>query len=615
MSPQSYSILFLALILFIPLVFVLRGKLRMDLAALIMALALAVLQLLGWGMIGPFHDPSSVSKTLIGLSQPVIFTLISLFIITLGLEKSGVTRWLAQRLLRISGNHLRLMIGLFALTTAVLSLFMNSLAAAALLLPSAMEVSRQTGIKPSKLLIPVSFGSLFGGMATFFTTANIVVSDLLTIADPPQAPLRFLDFTPTGGLVAAAGILFLTLAGKYLLKDREPAAEQVFVRYTGSELEDFYQINNRLWEARVQPDSLFSYKAINHTDLGKNWGVVIAAMRHNGQDYNLPAPEQIILPEDELLIIGREEKINLLRGLGLDICSCEDDHHLTLDGILVAEILLSPHSSVVGKSLKEMDFRKNFGLTVIALRRLNHSYRTDVGNLKLEFGDSLLVIGNENKIRQLKRSSSFIVLEANPADQPVQRKEAFLSIGIIFSAIAASIAGVPVYIAMLAGAILSILLGLVSMDEAYKHIEWQVIFLIAGMYVVSLALVQTGAASLLGSYFLTLVEPLGGMGVALGAFVFSMGLTQVLGSQVTALVAGPIVLSAAINLGVSPQAVAVATAIGCSASFLTPIAHPVNILTIGPANYRFTDFLRIGWVLVLITFGMLALGLKLFWGF
>ena len=168
MSPQSYSILFLALILFIPLVFVLRGKLRMDLAALIMALALAVLQLLGWGMIGPFHDPSSVSKTLIGLSQPVIFTLISLFIITLGLEKSGVTRWLAQRLLRISGNHLRLMIGLFALTTAVLSLFMNSLAAAALLLPSAMEVSRQTGIKPSKLLIPVSFGSLFGRHGDFF---------------------------------------------------------------------------------------------------------------------------------------------------------------------------------------------------------------------------------------------------------------------------------------------------------------------------------------------------------------------------------------------------------------------------------------------------------------
>jgi di/tricarboxylate transporter len=292
-----------------------------------------------------------------------------------------------------------------------------------------------------------------------------------------------------------------------------------------------------------------------------------------------------------------------------------DDHHLTLDGILVAEILLSPHSTVEGKSLKELDFRKNFGLTVIALRRLNRSYRTDVGNFKLQFGDSLLVIGSENKIRQLKKSSSFIVLEANPADQPVQRKEAILSSTIIIAAIAASIAGVPVYIAMLAGAVLSILLGLVRMEEAYKYIEWQVIFLIAGMYVVSLALVQTGTADLLGSYFLKLVAPLGGMGVALGAFVFSMALTQVLGSQVTALVTGPVVITAAISLGVSPQAVAVATAIGCSASFLTPIAHPVNILTIGPANYRFTDFFRIGWVLVLITFAMLALGLKLFWGF
>ena len=169
---------------------------------------------------------------------------------------------------------------------------------------------------------------------------------------------------------------------------------------------------------------------------------------------------------------------------------------------------------------------------------------------------------------------------------------------------------------MLAGAILSILLGLVSMDEAYKHIEWQVIFLIAGMYVVSLALVQTGAADLLGSYFLALVEPLGEMGVALGRFCVLHGVSHRFWAARSRLwVAGPIVLSAAINLGVSPQAVAVAAAIGCSASFLTPIAHPVNILTIGPANYRFTDFLRVGWLLVLITFGMLALGLKLFWGF
>ena len=218
MSPQSFTVLFLTLILFIPLVFVLRSRLRMDLAALIMALALAVLQLLGWGMIGPFHDQTSVSNTLIGFSQPVIFTLISLFIITHGLEKSGVTRWIAQRLVRIGGNHLRLMIGLFALVTATLSLFMNSLAAAALLLPSAMEVSRQTGIKPSKLLIPVSFGSLLGGMATFFTTANIVVSDLLTIADPPQAPLKFLDFTPTGGLIAISGILFFNPDRKIFVK-------------------------------------------------------------------------------------------------------------------------------------------------------------------------------------------------------------------------------------------------------------------------------------------------------------------------------------------------------------------------------------------------------------
>ncbi|PKO11935.1 MAG: SLC13 family permease [Chloroflexi bacterium HGW-Chloroflexi-10] len=614
MNQQTLIIIFLSVILFLPLGLVLLNRLRMDLAAIIMAIALAILQLFGWGMIGPSNSPEAASNSLTGFSQPVVFTLIALFIISRGLEKSGVTRGIAQQLVKVGGQHERLMIGLFASVTAFLSLFMNNLAAAALLLPSAMEVSRQTRIKPSRLLIPVSFGSLLGGSATYFTTANIIISDLLTISDPPQERLGFLDFTPTGGLIAIAGLLFLTLWGKFLLKEREPSTDQVLARYTGRELEDFYQIGERLWVARVLPSSSFVRRSISNCDIGKKWGVAIAATRRGREEYTLPMPDQIIMPGDELLIIGREEKISAMGKIGLEIRPDDHEHHLSVEGVVVAEALIGPHSRVEGQTLKEIEFRKRFGLTVVALRRLNRSYRTDVGEFQLQFGDSLLVIGNSRQMEDLKKTSDFIVLESNPADQPLNKRDSILSVTIMVMAISASIAGVPVFIAMLCGAILTILLGLLTMEEAYRSIEWQAIFVIAGMYVVSLALVQTGMADLVGQYFLVVVQPFGAIGVALGAYIISMLVTQLMGSQVTALVTGPIVISAALTLGVNPQAVAVAAAIGCSASFLTPMAHPVNILMIGPANYKFTDFLRLGWVMVLISFAMLIVGLKLFWG-
>ena len=163
------------------------NRLRMDLAALLIALLLGLGQLLGLQMLGAANTPDAAINAISGLSEPVVWTLISLFIMTQALNKTGVTRWIAYRLIGLGGKSERRLIALFAATTALLSLFMNNLAAGALLLPSAMEASRRTGIKPSKLLIPVAYGSLLGGSATYFTTANIIVSNLLTTAHPPQA--------------------------------------------------------------------------------------------------------------------------------------------------------------------------------------------------------------------------------------------------------------------------------------------------------------------------------------------------------------------------------------------------------------------------------------------
>jgi di/tricarboxylate transporter len=591
------------------------NRLRSDVAALVMAVSLGLLQLYGLGMLGPENTPADALKAISGFSQPVVVNLISLFIVTRGLEKSGAARWLAAKILRIGGKNEGRLIALFAGLTAALSLFMNNLAAGALALPGAMEAARRSGVRPSKLLIPVAYGSLLGGAATYFTTANIIVSGLLPIAQPPQASLGIFDFTLVGGLIAVSGILFLGLFGKRLLPDREPAVEQFSARRTGSELEILYQINERLWEARVLEYSVLEGQTLAVSQIGEQYGVTVAALRRDSSHLLPPSPEQIINRGDVLLLVGREEKILPLTALGLEILpGRQEDGHSPLYGIAYLEIILAPHSSLEGKTIKAIGFRQKYGLSIIALKRLSRSYRTDVGDIPLNMGDSLLAVGKPEQFNALRRSPDWIVFEPDPAEQPVNRRQAYLTLLLIAGAVTATMVGVPIYLAMLTAAILTLILKILPVEETYLSIEWQAVFLIAGMYSVSLSMVQTGLARLLGQSLIQVVLPLGPLGVAAGAYLLSALLTQVMGGQVTALVTGPITIAAAISLGVNPQAVAIATAVGCSASFFTPMAHPVNILMVAPANYQFSDFFRAGWPLTVLSFVMLLVGLVLFWG-
>ncbi len=604
----------LLLIVALPLTLVVLGKLRMDLAAILMAVILGIFQAAGAGMLAPAHTPAAAAKAIQGFGQPVVLTLLSLFILTAALDKSGVTRWIARKVIQVGGSREGRLIVLFAVTTAVLSLFMNNLAAGALILPSALEVARRTRVAPSKLLIPVAYGSLLGGAATYFTTANIITSDLLRIANPPQAPLGILDYTPTGALLVVAGVLFLGLFGRRLLPNRQASPEQALARLTGSELEEVYRLNERLWQAGVQDRSTLVGQTVAQADIGGKWGVSVVAIRSNGDETSLPRPSHTIRPGDTLILVGREERVLELQDLGLSIRPENSGGHLSEHGVIFAEVLLAPRSPAEDHTLKEIGFRNRYALTVVALLRRNRSYRTNVGDIPLALGDSLLVVGSHPALQALNRVPDFIVIEPNLTDQPVNLRAAAISITLILSAIAASIAGAPVYLAMLTGAVLVVLLGVLRMEEVYRAIEWQAIFLIAGMYAVSLAMVQTGLAATLGQSVLGLVTPLGPIGVAGGSYLLSSVLTQVMGGQVTALVVAPVTISAAISMGINAQAVAVATATGCSASFFTPLAHPVNILMLAPGSYTFGDFFRIGWRLTIVCFVVLLIGLWLFWG-
>ncbi|MFN2119637.1 MAG: SLC13 family permease [Anaerolineales bacterium] len=608
---MTYAQWLLAAVVVLPLTLVALNRLRIDLAALFMAVVLGILQLLGVGVLGPAGSRAAVANILEGFSQPIIIILISLFILTRVLEKSGVTRWIARRVVRFGGSNEGRLIVLLAGTTAFLSLFMNNLAAGALVLPIAMDTARRTRRNPSKLLIPVAYGSLLGGTATYFTSANIIVSTLLRNAQPAQAGLNILDFTPTGGLIVIAGLIFLGMVGKRLLPDRRPTEEQSLARLTGSELEEVYDLGNRLWEARVRASSELVGLSLKDCGIGQKLGIVVAALRRGREAFFIPRLAEVIQPGDLLLIVGRDERVAQLGELGLQLRP--ETHTLTTFGLTLTEVIPTPRSASLGKTLREINFRGQYGFVAVALLRGQRSFRTDIADIPLEPGDSLLLLGPRGQLRALHRSADFIVFEPNLSDLPVNPRQALLAILIVAAAIGASIAGVPVYVAVLAGAVFALLARRVTMEEAYNSVEWQAIFLIAGMYVVSDAMVQTGLASLLGDGMIRAVTPLGALGLASGAYLLTALLTQVMGGQVAALVTGPVTISAAIHMGVSPQAIAVATAIGCSASFFTPLAHPVNILMIAPGNYTFGDFVRNGWPLTVVSFFMLLVGMVVFW--
>jgi di/tricarboxylate transporter len=438
------------------------------------------------------------------------------------------------------------------------------------------------------------------------------MSQMLTIAVPSQEPLSILSFAAVGALIAVVGIAYLTLFGYRLVPARRPAPEHVLARRASDDLEGLYELGERLWEARVGESSALVGCTLQAASLGEQLGVAVVAMRRGFQAYFVPTPEEIVRAGDVFLVVGREERLTQLSPVGVHVQP--EQHSITNFGLTLVEFILAPHSAYAGRSIKELDFRRKYGFAAVAIQRGGRSFRTDVGTMALQRGDALLIAGPASRVRDLKADAELIIFEPDPATIQVRPGRAVASVMVFALAVVLSIAGIPIYLAVLAAALAAVLGGLIALGEAYRSIEWEIIVFVVGMHAMSLALVNTGLASRVGSAILAVVGNAGPLTLAALAFGVAAALTQVMGSQSTAFIVGPIAVSSAIALGVDAQAVAVATAIGCSSAFLTPIAHPVNLIMVGPGNHRFGDFFKAGAGLMAVTFAALMVGLIVFWG-
>jgi di/tricarboxylate transporter len=279
----------------------------------------------------------------------------------------------------------------------------------------------------------------------------------------------------------------------------------------------------------------------------------------------------------------------------------------------MVEVTLAPQSSFEGQTLKEADLRSRLGVTVLAMRHHGKSLVSGLANIPMELGDALLVQGSEERIAQLRRDDDFLVLDSPPTETRRTHKTLIAVLILIGVLLVVSLRILHVSQAMLIGAVLMILLGVLTMEEAYKSIQWKSVFLIAGMLPLGIAMQNTGTAAFLAEHITNLVGGMGDRAVLMGIFLMTALLTEVMSNAAATVLVVPIAIDAARGLGANPQTFVMAVVIAAATSFLMPIGHQANVLVFGPGGYRFTDYTKVGVWLNVAIFVLVAIFLPIIW--
>ncbi|MCL4299403.1 MAG: anion permease [Anaerolineae bacterium] len=574
----TFAILFLSIVLF------LSDRLRADLVALLTVIAL--------GLTGILSPQEAFS----GFSRSAVITILAIFILAEGLQRTGVTEQVGHLLLRVAGTRESWLVVVVMLAGAFLSLFMNNIAAASVLLPAVAGAGRKAGVNPARILMPLAFATILGGMATLLTTTNIVVSTLLR--DEGEAGYGLLDFAPLGLPIIVVGVAYMALIGRRLLPAHWPAEYLEAARQAEEDLVGVYRLGEHLFRIRVPLGSAFNGKTLAQSAFRERYNLTAVAIERNGQLTLSPAPDKTVQEGDIILFAGNLEE---LRQHDVEpyfeVLPSRDwrEQDLESPAIVVAEAVLAPRAGLIGQTLRQAHFREKYGMTVLAIWRAGQQIRTELPDLPLQFGDALLLQGPRERLRVLQAEPDLIVLSNEQEESKLVPGKGRLALAIMIVTLAlAAVNSALVAEVMLGGALAMVLARVLTMDHAYQSIEWKSIFLIAGMLPMGIAITKTGAAALLANWLITFLGPAGPLALLAGLFILATLLTQTMNGAAVATVMAPIAIETAQNIGVDPHSLAMGVALATSMAFLTPLGHPVNILVMGPGGYRFQDYFKVG---------------------
>ncbi len=390
-------------------------------------------------------------------------------------------------------------------------------------------------------------------------------------------------------------------------------------RYVGvSEMAKAYRLQEHMLVMEVAEDSELVGASLKESRLSDALGSHVIGMVRGEGSVLMPEPDQVLRAGDLLLVEGTLADLDIIQGLDKLVVEPPSESADYFSPLLsrdtgLVEAILAPGTTLEGKTLRQINFREKYGLTVLALWRKGRAYRSNLRDMEIRFGDALLLLGPPNRLNVLGSEPDFIVL-TRMVQENLRRSKMKVSLLIMLGVLFPVFMGwVPIYIAAVVGAALMVLTGCLTMEEAYRQIEWKAVFLIAGMLPLGTALDQTGAAKWIAENVVALVGPYGPHAVLFGLMVLTFFSTCFVPTAALVVLMAPIALSTAADTGLSPYGLMMAISMAASASFTTPISHPANILVMGPGGYRFLDYVKVGGLLTLVTLGVLMLVLPVFW--
>ncbi|MFO7600101.1 MAG: SLC13 family permease, partial [Candidatus Desulfacyla sp.] len=355
--------------------------------------------------------------------------------------------------------------------------------------------------------------------------------------------------------------------------------------------------HDRVFAVRVPAGSLLAGRDLVESRLGNAFGLTVVGILRGDQYLCMPWPTEKVEAGDLLVLQGSARDLEILEGLQeLELAAPSPGMLAELESqqIGVTEVLLSPRTTLAGKTLADLLFRDHYGLSVLAIWRKGRAYRTGLQDMPLQFGDALLVYGQRGSLEAVARDPDFLVLDTAAAQAPRVEKAPMAGVIMIAVILSAILGLVPIAIAAMSGAALMVLFRCLSMEEAYQAIEWKVVFLIATMLPLGLAIESTGAAHMGAEALIAAVGHMGPRWVLASLFLVTVAATQVVPTAALVVLMAPVALSAAANLDISPHLLMMTVAVAASASFASPLSHPAHLLVMGPGGYRFTDYLKIG---------------------
>jgi di/tricarboxylate transporter len=538
-----------------------------------------------------------------GFSNPATVTVGAMFILSAGLQKSGATAAIGQLMVRFGRSYFTALVVIMG-TITVISAFINNTAAVAVFIPLVMVVANRRKIAASRLLIPLSYASQFGGVCTLVgTSTNLLVSSISDEAG--YGTFSMFEFSRMGLVLFVTGVLFFLIFGRWLLPERK-----------AQELAVTYQLGEYITELRVADNSPLVGKSVMESKLGEDHDVTVLRLLHAAKAVWAPL-RQAVQGGDVLLVRGKIRELIRLRDSAKLVLNAEfklRDATLQTEDLRLVQALIAPGSDLIGNTLKDLDFRNRYKALVLAIQRRGEPIQEKLNSIVFRLGDALLIQAHEAQIKELRDNRNLIVLDEVPG--VALRHKAPLVLGILAAVVGLAAFGVlPILVTAILGCLAMVLTRCLRLEEAYHAINWQVIFLLGGILPLGIAMQKSGAAGAIAERAVASVGELGPVAVLAVVYLMTSVMTDTMSNNAAAVLLAPIAISTAEQIGVDPRPFLMAITFAASTGFSTPVGYQTNTMIYNAGGYKYTDFLRTGVPLSILFWIMSVIFIPRLWSF